>query len=389
MAAGVLVVGGGLGGSGTCAALRGAGYDGPITLVGAESCAPYDRPPLSKDVLVGGDPDITLQPSLDELEVTVRLGERAVALDTAARTVHTDRAERSYDDLVIATGAEPIALPGAGDQLLLRTRADAERLRAALVPGARVVLVGAGWIGAEVATAALARGCVVTCLELDPFPLATPLGDRAGARIAAWWDGIDLRCDTAVRAVEPGGVVLEDGSWIDADLVVTGVGVRPAVGWLAGSGLELDGGVAVDADRRTSDPHVYAVGDAAARWSDRIGGRVHVGHWDEAATGPAAVAAAVLGTPKGQDDVPYFWSDQFGRKIQYVGQHTDRCRPVLREGSDPDRWGVAWLDDDDRMTAHLSVSSPRASALSRGLIESGAVLDPALLADLNARAVTA
>jgi NADPH-dependent 2,4-dienoyl-CoA reductase/sulfur reductase-like enzyme len=384
MAAGVLVVGGGLGGSGTCAALRAAGYDGPITLVGAESSAPYDRPPLSKEGLLG-ELDTTLSPALADLGVTAHLGERAVALDPTARVVRTDRAEHGYDDLVVATGADPVRVPGAGDQLLLRTRGDAQRLREVLRPGARLVVIGAGWIGAETATAASTLGCRVVCVESAPAPLTVQLGEEIANRLAGWWSDVDLRCNTQVSEVGDGGVLLADGTIVDADVVVTAVGVRPAVGWLEGSGIRLDGGVAVDADRRSSDPHVFAVGDAAARWSERLAARVRSGHWDEAVTGPSAVAAAITGSPQGRDDVPYFWSDQFGRKVQYVGQHTATCRAVLRTSDDPERWGMAWLAPDGRMTAHLSVSAPRAMAQARRAIETGLPVDPDLLPDLFAR----
>jgi len=379
----VVVVGAGLAGGRTCVALRQAGHAGGIVLVGAEEHRPYDRPPLSKAVLTDPDEDPDLGLDLDGVDL--RLGVRATGLDLGGRTLGTDSGDVRYDALVLATGAEPVVLPGDGPQVTLRTKEDAVRVRAALVPGARIVLVGAGWIGAEVATAALAAGCDVVALEAGPAPLAGPLGPDVAARFLPWWAGVDLRTGVLVERVESGGVRLGDGSLVPADLVVSGVGVRPAVGWLQDSGLELTaGGVAVDGDGRTSDPHVFAVGDVASRHSPRLGERVHSGHWDEAVNGATAVANAVLGRPQGTDRVPYFWSDQFGRKVQYVGQHGALDTAVLREHDDPEKWGVAWLAEDGRLTAHLNVGFPRAMVRARAALEAGKVVDPAAITRLDA-----
>ena len=370
----VVVVGAGVAGGRTCVALREAGFGGDIVLVGAEQHPPYDRPPLSKAALLSGG-DTTFGYDFDALDVKVRWGEQAESLDLAERLVTTSRGGLFYDVLVAATGAHPVRLPGTGDQNLLRTRDDADRLRHKLEPGARVVIVGAGWIGAEVATAALARGCTVTCLEGAETPLAVQLGHEVASRFLPWWAAADLRCGVQVREVTPDGVVLPDGSSIAADVVVTGVGVRPATQWLTGSGLELDRGVLVDCDRRTSDAHVYAVGDIASRWSPRYQSRVVGGHWDEAIHGPTAAAAAIVGAPKGIDDVPYFWSDQFGRKIQYVGQHSPDDHLVLRTSDDPAKWGAAWVGPDGVLRAHLSVGAPRAMANARAAIDQARRVD--------------
>lgn len=379
----VVVIGAGLAGGRTCVALREAGFGGKIVLIGAEEHLPYDRPPLSKSVLVSGG-DTGLGYDFDGLAVTVRLSESARDLDLARRLVTTDRGDIRYDVLVAASGARPIRLPGEGRQIYLRTREDAEQLRNGLQPGARVVVIGGGWIGAEVATAALARGCTVTCLEGAEVPLAVQLGPEVAARLLPWWAGVDLRCGVHVREVTRDGVCLVDGTMVPADLVVTGVGVRAVTEWLAGSGLELDHGVAVDCDRRTSDNHVYAVGDVAARWSPRYSARVVGGHWDEAVNGPTAVAASIVGAPKGADDVPYFWSDQFGRKIQYVGQHGPEDRLVLREHDDPAKWGAAWVGADGELRAHLSVGAPRAMVNARQVIEEGRRMDMTSIGSLTA-----
>ena len=364
----VVVVGGGIAGGRTCAALRSAGFTGDLVLVGAEQHPPYDRPPLSKSVLTdGADPDLGID--LDALNVQARLGVRATSVNLASKVLETDAGDEPYDVFVVATGSEPILLPGSGEQLTLRTLEDSHRLRERLVPGARVVIVGAGWIGAEVSTAAVRAGCQVTCLEGASAPLAGPLGDEVGSRFLPWWGEVDLRLGVRVDRIDDGAVVLDSGERVPADVVLTGVGVRAKTDWLEKAGLVVEaGGIAVDADRRTSDPAVFAVGDIAARWSDRFGERIHSGHWDEASTGPALVAAAIMGTPRGTDEVPYFWSDQFGRKIQYVGQHSHRDRVVLREHSDPNKWGAAWVDEEGRITAHLSVAFPRAMLQARAAI---------------------
>ncbi|MET8217166.1 NAD(P)/FAD-dependent oxidoreductase [Streptomyces hirsutus] len=371
----VVVVGGGIGGGRTCAALRSAGFDGEIVLIGDELHEPYDRPPLTKAFL-HGDVDLDLGLGLAELEVSFARDERATGLDLAHRRVTTDRSSHDYDFLVIATGACPVTLPGDGPQVTLRTREDAERLRESLVPGARLVVIGAGWIGAEVSTAALTRGCRVTCVELGAAPLEGPLGPEVGRRLLPWWQDVDLRTSTRVREVSAEGVVLADGELIPADAVVTGVGVRADTDWLARAGLAVEaGGVAVDADRRTSDPHVFAVGDVAARWSDLLGRRVHPGHWDEAVNGALAAAGSIVGTPKSADDVPYFWSDQFGRKLQYVGQRHPGDRVFLREHDDPERWGAAWIDAEGRLSAHLSVGFPRSMVQARVAIAERRIID--------------
>ncbi len=379
----VVVVGGGIGGGRTCAALRVEGFTGHITLVSAEVHDPYDRPPLSKGFLTeSADPGLGLD--FGDLDVRVRRGVRATGVDRGSRTVQTTDGDLAYDTLVVATGSAPVTLPGNGEQLTLRTREDADKLRAALLPGARVVLVGAGWIGAEVATAALAFGCTVTCVEAGDGPHAGPFGTAVAQRLAALWEGVDLRTRTGVAEIDDTGVRLTDGTVLPADAVVVGIGARTDLGWLADAGLEVDGhGVCVDSDRRTSDPAIYAVGDIASRWSDRLSRRVHTGHWDEAATGGTAIARSIMQCGNGTDDVPYFWSDQFGRKIQYVGQHGSDDRLVVRDHPTSDRWGAVWLDSSNRVAAHLSVGFPRAMIQARTAIADGREVNERSLIDLT------
>ena len=420
-----VVTGAGLAGFRAVEELRRRGYSGQITLIGAEDRAPYDRPPLSKKVLTSGI-DPALQADFAALEADFRPGETAVALEPPApaappasaspapatraqpdecdiqppltgslshssgssgaapdAAVITDRDKYPFDHLILATGSVPVALPGPGPQRFLRTYDDALALRALLRPGLRLAIVGAGWIGAELATAAAAAGCRVTVVEAGPAPLAVALGAAAGARTAPWYEqaGVELRAGTAVESVEPGGLALA-GGWLAADEVVTAIGVRPAVGWLAGSGVALDNGVAVDPGLRASLPGVYAAGDCAAFVSLRFGTRLRVEHWDSALHAPEVVAANILGGAEVYDPVPYFWSEQFGRMVQYAGHHTAADRLIWRGDPEAASWAACWLaGGTSRLIAALTVNSPRDLLQARRLVTAGAEVDPERLAD--------
>jgi 3-phenylpropionate/trans-cinnamate dioxygenase ferredoxin reductase component len=380
-----VVAGAGLAGFRTVEELRARGYTGQITLVGAEDRPPYDRPPLSKKVLTDGV-DPSLRADFAALDAEFRPGETAVGLAPGEATLVTSHGKHSFDHLVLATGAVPVALPGPGRQRFLRTYDDALALRALLRPGLRLAIVGAGWIGAELATAAAKAGCRVTVVEAGPAPLATALGAEAGSRTAPWYDraGVELRTGTGVESVGRGGLALADGGWLPADEVVTAVGVRPAVGWLAGSGVTLENGVAVDAGLRASVPGVYAAGDCAAFESLLFGKRLRVEHWDVALHSPEVVAANILGAAEVYDPVPYFWSEQFGQMVQYAGHHTPA--DPLRWRGDPDlpAWSACWLTAGSpapRLTAVLTVNRPRDLVQARRLIAAGTRVDPARLAD--------
>jgi 3-phenylpropionate/trans-cinnamate dioxygenase ferredoxin reductase subunit len=376
----VVVVGAGLAGLRTIEDLRGRGYAGPVTLVGAEPRLPYDRPPLSKKLMTGALDDTTLRPDLDSLQVEVRLAERAVAL--ADGVLATDGGEHAFDALVLATGATPVTLPGDGRQHVLRTIEDALELRGLLRSGAALAIVGAGWIGAELATAAAELGCQVTVLEAARTPLAAAVGAEVGGLTARWYTaaGVDLRLGQGVDSVQPGGLALAGGGWLPADVVVTAVGVRPAVSWLAGSAVALDNGVAVDSQLRTSAAGVFAVGDCAAFESVRYGRRLRFEHWDVALHAPEVVAANVLGGSETYDPVPYFWSEQFGRMVQYVGHHEAGQQLVWRGDPEGVRWAAAWLAGG-RLVALLTVGLPRDLLQGRRVISSGAAVDPGRLAD--------
>ncbi|GGL09326.1 oxidoreductase [Sphaerisporangium melleum] len=371
----VVVVGAGLAGVRSVEALRARGYRGRVTLIGEEAHRPYDRPPLSKAVLLGDLDSTEVDSDLGALNIDVRTDVSAKGLREG--TVETTEGELEYEGLVIATGASPIRLRGEGPQYVLRTIDDALALRAALVPGARVVVVGAGWIGAEVATAAQRAGCRVTVVEAAAAPLSAALGPEVGACTAPWYAeaGIELLLGTMVGSVDPGGLTMMDGSWIPADVVVTGIGVRPNVAWLAGSGLELDNGVVVDERLRTSMDRVVAAGDCAAWWSRRFGRRMRVEHWDTALNAPETAVASLLGDCAIYDPVPYFWSEQFGRMVQYAGNH-EGARLVMR--GDPGagrKWAAFWLTEDDRLAAILTVDRPRDLVQGRRIVEGGQRLD--------------
>ena len=373
------MVGAGLAGARTCEELRAQGFAGSVVLLGSEPHLPYDRPPLSKEVLLGDLDDTALEVPWERLDVDVRLGVSAVGL--APGVVSTTAGDVAYDGLVIATGARPLSLPGPGT--VLRTVDDALALRARLVRGARVVVVGAGWIGAEVATAAAARGCAVTVVDAGPSPLCVALGEEVGSLTTPWYAaaGVDLLLSTGVTAVEPDGVVLADGAVLPADVVVVGIGARPDVAWLEGSGLVVDRGVAVDEGLRASWAGVWAVGDCAAWQSRRFATRLRVEHWDDALTAPAAAVANLLGGDVLHDPVPYFWSQQLGHYLQHTG-HAAGADAVVHRGEPgaPDGWSTAWLREG-RLVALLGVDRPRDVVQARKRIASGDPVDATALAD--------
>ncbi len=376
----VVVVGAGLAGLRVVEELRSREFAGSITLIGAEQRGPYDRPPLSKKVLTGEIDDTALREDLASLGVELRLGESATGLEQGK--LRTDAAEYEWDALVIATGASPVRLPGAGEQRVLRTADDALALRELLQPGARLAIVGAGWIGAELATAAARRGCAVTVLEAAATPVAAAVGPEVGGATAAWYAqaGVDLRLRQSVASIDPGAVRLADGSLLPADIVVTAVGVRPAVSWLAGSGVRLDNGVVVDAQLRGSVPGVYAVGDCASFWSGRYQRHLRIEHWDVALHGPEVAAASIAGETSDYDPVPYFWSEQFSRMVQYAGWHGDAERLVWRGDPAEATWAVCWLTGD-RLVAALTVGLPRDLLQARRLMAAGGLVDAGKLAD--------
>jgi 3-phenylpropionate/trans-cinnamate dioxygenase ferredoxin reductase subunit len=384
----VVVVGAGMAGVQTAVALREQGFEGTVTLIGAEPHQPYDRPPLSKAVLLGKAEGSAFDVDFEALGIELRLGLDALGVRPEAHELDTEAGSVPYDVLVLATGAEPIRLPGTEGVPgvhLLRTLDDAERLRPVLARQHDIVVVGAGWIGAEFATAAREAGCAVTVVEAADRPLAGALPAEVAAPMSSWYAdaGAVLRTNARVERVEPGAVVLDDGSRVAAGAVVVGIGARPATAWLAGSGIELGAHHEVVADDRlrTSAPDVYAVGDCASFPSGRYGERLLVHHWDNALQGPRTVAADILGeTPTVYDPVPYFWSEQFGRFVQYAGHHASADTTLWRGEPSGPAWTVCWLREN-RLVALLAVGRPRDLAQGRRLIDAGTPMNPELLTD--------
>ncbi|MCX5075848.1 FAD-dependent oxidoreductase [Streptomyces sp. NBC_00513] len=386
---GVVIVGAGMAGVQTAVALREQGYTGPVTLLGAEPHQPYDRPPLSKAVLLGKAEDSAFDVDFEGLDIRLRLGTEVTGLRAGARELDTEAGPVPYEALVLATGAEPLTLPGSEGVRgvhLLRTLDDAARLRPVLADAQAVVVVGAGWIGAEFATAAREAGCAVTVVEAADRVLAGALPAEVGEAMGRWYAqaGATLLTGARVASVEPGRVLLADGRELPAGAVIVGIGARPATAWLADSGIDLgpDGSVTADAWLRTSLEDVYAVGDCASFPSARYGTRLLVHHWDNALQGPRVVAADILsgGTDRAYDPVPYFWSEQFGRFVQYAGHHDGADETVWRGDPGDPAWSVCWLRDG-ALVAVLAVGRPRDLAQGRRLIESGTALDPAKVAD--------
>lgn len=355
----VVVVGGSLSGLRAAQSLRREDVRAEIVVVDADVDVPYDRPPLSKAYLVGDDPAQAVRPPLagvDDLGLTWRRGRRAVALDVEARRVTLDDGEALEGDAVLlACGAVPRLLPGTDEVAgvhVLRTLADARALRADLDgPARRVVVIGAGFIGAEVAASARSRGHDVTVVEALELPLARVLPRPLAERCAALHTeaGVVLRLGVGVDHVQVGsdervtGIAIADGSTIDADVVVVGIGVVPATAWLESSGLTLEDGVVCDEALRAA-PGIVAAGDVA-RWpSRRAGGLVRIEHWENAVEMGIHAARTLVADARGEpgepyDPVPWFWSDQYGRKIQLAG----RCGPddvVQVVSEDPERGRV-------------------------------------------------
>ncbi|MCX4720192.1 FAD-dependent oxidoreductase [Streptomyces virginiae] len=386
---GVVIVGAGMAGVQTAVALREQGFTGPVTLLGAEPHQPYDRPPLSKAVLLGKAEDSAFDVDFEGLDIDLRLGVEVTGLRAAVHELDTEAGPVPYGTLVLATGAQPLTIPGTEGVPgvhLLRTLDDAARLRPVLAASPRAVVVGAGWIGAEFATAAREAGCEVIVVEAAERVLAGALPAEVTEPMARWYQeaGAELITGVKVAGIEEGRVLLADGRALPAGAVVVGIGARPATGWLDGTGVERgpDGSVTADAYLRTSLPGVYAVGDCASFPSGRYGTRLLVHHWDNALQGPRAVAANILAGEPAQvyDPVPYFWSEQFGRFVQYAGHHGGADTLLLRGDPAGPSWSACWLRDG-ALVAVLAVGRPRDLAQGRRLIETAAPVDPAKVSD--------
>ncbi|ELP65094.1 NAD(P)/FAD-dependent oxidoreductase [Streptomyces turgidiscabies] len=370
----VAVVGASLAGLSAARSLRKQGYDGRLVLIGDEAHRPYDRPPLSKEFLAGtlGEAELGLETDGEDLRAEWLLGTRAIGLDRTDRSVRlADGRNVRADGIVIATGAAARTLPGA-DGLTgvhtLRTLDDARALRDELALGGRLVVIGGGFIGAEVASTAYALGLDVTVIEAAPTPLAGPLGETMGAVVSGLHadHGVRLLCGTGVKGLSGESrveaVLLADGRSVPADIVVVGVGARPCVDWLAGSGVALENGVKCGADGRTSLAGVVAVGDCANWYDPRVGAHRRVEHWTGALERPAAAVATLLAggaVETGVPRPPYFWSDQYGVKIQFVGHAGVADSVAVEEGAVGERNVLAVYRRGGEPVGVLGMNQPR------------------------------
>ena len=395
----VVIVGSSLAGLRAAETLRLEKYEGRIIIVGAEDRQPYDRPPLSKKVLAGEweAERISLRKpeDLDKLNVDWRLGSAATALDAKNRIITLASGETiSFDGLIIATGSGVRKLPNQPDWKgvhVVRTLDDSLNLRADLNPGARLVVIGAGFIGLEVAATAKARGCEVTVLEGAPAPMMRGLGAEMGqaAALVHADNGVQLRCDVKVAGLVEGspgavgGVALAGGEIVPADVVVVGIGVVPATQWLENTELELRDGVVCDATLNAGVPGIYAAGDICRWFNNLYDQEMRVEHWTTASEQGAAAASNLLAVSRGEQPkpyaaVPFFWSDQFTARIQFLGRaNGDEIAHVV-VGSPEERSFVALYEKDGYLKAALGVSRPKQLMPFRKLLAERATWEQAL-----------
>ena len=393
-----VIVGGGLAGAKAAETLRAEGYDGEIVLVCAEAERPYERPPLSKGYLLGSEERdsafVHPQAWYDEHDVGLRLSTRATALDPASHEVELGDGERlRYDKVLLTTGSTPrrLDVPGAeSDGLLyLRELPDSDRIRAALTSGGRVVVVGAGWIGLEVAAAARHHGAAVTVLEVADLPLQRVLGDDVAKVFADLHreHDVDLRLGTGVERIRSGdgglSVVDSTGDEIDADAVVVGVGIRPALELAEAAGLAIEDGVAVDASLQTSAPDVFAAGDVAAAEHPILGTRIRVEHWANALNGGPVAARSMLGQDVVYDELPYFFTDQYDLGMEYIGHAPPGSydRVVVRGDLAGREFQAFWLSNGRALAGmHVNLWDDGIDPI-KAVVASGRSLDPDRLAD--------
>jgi NADPH-dependent 2,4-dienoyl-CoA reductase/sulfur reductase-like enzyme len=375
---GIVLVGGGLAAARTAEQLRRSEYTGRITIVSDEVHVPYDRPPLSKEVLRKEVDDTALKPRewYDEKDIVLRLGSAVTGLDTAAQTATLDDGTvLGYDELVIATGLVPRRIPAFPDLegiRVLRSFDESMALREHASAAHHAVVIGAGFIGCEVAASLRSVGVDVVLVEPQPTPLASVLGEQIGELVARLHrdEGVDVRLGVSVAEVRGRGhvdtVVLTDGTELTADLVVVGIGSRPATDWLEGSGIEVDNGVICDEAGRTSAPNVWALGDVAS-WRDATGHQARVEHWSNVADQARVVVPAMLGQDVPTNVVvPYFWSDQYDVKIQCLGE--PEATDIVHLVEDDGRKFLAYYERDGVLVGVVGGGMPGKVMKIRGKI---------------------
>ncbi|MEV0293978.1 FAD-dependent oxidoreductase [Nocardia sp. NPDC050710] len=401
-----VIVGGGLAAAKLAEALRENDFDGTVTLISAEEHLPYERPPLSKEHLLGKKAlaDFTVDPGqwYRDHHIEVRLGTTVTAVDRTSKTVTLpDGSTLPYDKLALATGSTPrhLPLPGsdAPNVYTLRTIEDSDTLIKLFGKAVRLAIVGAGWIGLEVAAAARAAGVAVTIVETADQPLLAALGPEMGEVFADLHRAhdVDLRLGAQVAEIttrEGGGTMvadglrLGDGSIVAADAVLIAVGARPNIELAAEAGLAVDGGVLVDASLATSDPDIVAVGDIAEQQHPRLGRRIRVEHWANALNQPAVAAATMLGKTATYERLPYFFTDQYDLGMEYTGYAVpgEYDRVVVRGDVGKREFVAFWLDSGNRVLAGMNVNVWDVTDRIKELIDAGAPVDPARLADTAA-----
>jgi NADPH-dependent 2,4-dienoyl-CoA reductase/sulfur reductase-like enzyme len=389
-----VIVGAGLAGAKAAETLRGEGFDGHVVLIGAETERPYERPPLSKGLLLGtaerDSPYVHDAGWYAKHDIELRTGTTVTGIDRSAHTVTVSGGEEiRYDRLLLATGASPRTLPGADSDglLTLRTLADSDRIGAILQPDARLAIVGAGWIGLEVAAAARERGASVTVVETAALPLQRVLGDRLATTFADLHreHGVDFRFGAKVAELTDHRVALADGTAVDADAVLVAVGVRPNTELAERAGLGVDNGVLVDSRLRTDDPDIFAVGDVANIDHPLLNARIRVEHWANALDGGPVAARAMLGRDVRWDRLPYFFTDQYDLGMEYAGWvPPGATADVVIRGDLAAREFLAFWMVDGRVAAGMNVNIWDVTEDIQALIRAGlrgATIDPAALAD--------
>jgi 3-phenylpropionate/trans-cinnamate dioxygenase ferredoxin reductase subunit len=393
-----VIVGAGLAGAKAAQALREEGFDGPLVLVGDEAERPYERPPLSKGYLLGKEErdSVYVHPHqwYADHKVELRLGIAVTAVAPGAHEITlADGSRIGYAKLLLATGSSPRRLPVPGADLdgvhYLRRLADSDRIKDAFASASRVVVVGAGWIGLETAAAARAAGAEVTLLEAAELPLLRLLGREAAQVFADLHTehGVDLRCGVQVAEItgagrRANGVLLADGSRVDADAVVVGVGITPDTGLAEAAGLEIGNGIRVDAALRSSDPDIHAAGDVADAFHPLLGKYIRVEHWANALNQPQTAARAMLGQDVAYDRVPYFFTDQYDLGMEYTGYvEPGGYDQVVFRGRKESREFIAFWVSRGRVLAGMNVNVWDVTDPIRELVTSGQPVDPAKLAD--------